>query len=1057
MGPLFFIDRPVFATVISIVIVLAGAASLSVTPVAQYPEIAPPTVTVSTRYPGATAEVVASTVAAPIEQQVNGVDDMIYMTSTSSSSGDMSLIVTFEPGTDPDMAQVNTQNRVSQAMAELPQVVADQGVTTEKVSQAFMMVISFYSPGGELDPVFLNNYVNLYVLDAVKRIPGANLSTVFPIPDVAMRIWLKPDRLAQMGITIPEVVDAISGQNQAFGIGQIGQAPAPPGTRQNFPVTSKGMLVEPTEFEQIILRTGDQDDAAIVRVGDVGWAELGGQNYAVNSKVDGSVSAHLVVYQQPGANAIQTSNRVRSLIEEIEAGFPAGLEYKVVMDTSKFTEASIEKVVHTFFEAVVLVILVVYLFLQSFRATIIPAIAVPVAIIGTYIGIYALGFSTNMLTLFGMILAIGLVVDDAIIVVEAVEHKMATKGLAPKEAAKEAMTELTGALVSIVLVLSAVFLPVAFLGGLTGTLYKQFAITIAISITISGIVALTLSPALAALILKPGSHEKKGFFLWFEKSFERVTDFYIGGVKWLIRRKVIGMGLFGAAVVGVIFFFKILPGSFVPEEDQGYLFGVSMMPDASSLERTTQADDKATQAMLQHPAVSSTAQIDGYSIIDSQYKTNAGLLFIALHPFEEREGEKMSSFDVLAASRASLGSIKDGFVFALNPPSIPGLGTTGGFEFYIQDRAGSSPAELEAVTQKFVAAARTREELAGVATTFSATEQQLYLDVDRERAELLKIPVQDVYSTLQAYFGSLYISQFTEFGRIWQVIIQAEGKYRDDPADFSTVYLSSAEGEVIPLSAVATMRYVAGPNVLPRFNAFPAAKLTGSQATGFSSGQAIAAMEAVAAEVLPDGYAYEWSGQAFQEKQSGGTSAIAFAFGIIMVFLILAAQYEKWSLPIGVLLAVPFALLGALAMTWARGLENDVYFQVGLVTLIGLSAKNAILITEFAVDNYRGGMKLEEAAIDAARVRFRPIVMTSFAFILGCVPMAIASGAGANSLHAIGTGVIGGMLASTLISSFFVPMFFVILESFSERKGGQQEPQPVPQTAGSQDDGGGHG
>ena len=1055
MGPSFFIDRPVFAAVISIVIVLAGYVSLGVTPIAQYPDVAPPTVTVTARYPGATAEVVSNTVAAPIEQQVNGVDDMIYMTSTSSSSGDMTLVVTFEPGTDPDIAQVNTQNRVSQAMAELPQVVVNQGITTEKKSQAFMMVVSFYSPNNSISSVYLNNYVNLYVLDAVKRLPGANLSVMFPIPDVAMRIWLKPDRLAQMGITVPELTDAISGQNQAFGIGQISQAPAPEGTQLNFPVTSQGMLVEPEEFEQIIVRTGETGEAAIVRVGDVGYAELGAQNYSTSSKVNGSTAAHLVVYQQPGANAIATSERVRALIKELESGFPDDFEYQVVLDTSKFTEASIEKVVHTFFEAVVLVVAVVFLFLQSFRATIIPTIAVPVAIIGTYVGIYSLGFTTNMLTLFGMILAIGLVVDDAIIVVEAVEHKMATKGLSPKEASKEAMSELTGALVSIVLVLSSVFLPVAFLGGMTGTLYKQFAVTIAISMAISGIVALTLSPALAAIILKPGSHEKKGFFLWFENSFTRITDKYVDGVKWLIHHKVIGVGLFGAAVVGVVFMFRILPGSFIPEEDQGYLFGVNLMPDAASLERTSQANDKATEAVLSHPAVLANAQIDGYSLIDGQYKTNAGLLFISLKPFEERDDPTLSSFAFLKDSRALLGRIKDGIIFAINPPSIPGLGTTGGFEFYLQDRRGNTPQALQAMVGKFLEVARKRPELAAVSSTFSASEQQLYLDVDRPRAELLNVPVQDIYTTLQAYFGSLYVSQFTDFGRIWQVIIQAEPEYRDDPEDFSKIYVKSTTGESIPLSAVATARYVSGPNVLPRFNAFPAAKITGAPAPGYSSGQALAAMEAVSAEVLTDGYAYEWSGQAYEEKKAGGTSTTAFIFGIIMVFLILAAQYEKWTLPFGVLLAVPFALLGALSLTWFRGLENDVYFQVGMVTLIGLSAKNAILITEFAVENYRNGMPIEEAAAEAARVRLRPIVMTSMAFILGCVPMAIATGPGANSLHAIGTGVIGGMLASTLIASFFVPMFFVIIESLSERRekkhqGSVTEPAAAPATPGGE-------
>jgi len=1045
MGPSFFIDRPVFASVISIVIVLAGLVSLQVTPVAQFPDISPPTVTVSATYPGATAEVVSNTVAAPIEQQVNGVDDMIYMSSTSSSSGNMTLTVTFEPGTDPDIAQVNTQNRVSQALAKLPQVVNDQGVTVEKKSQAFMMVVSFYSPNGSMSPVFLNNYVNLYIYDAVKRLPGANLSSMFPIPDLAMRIWLKPDRLAQMGITTKEVADAVSGQNQAFGIGQIGQTPTTPGTVQNFPVTSQGMLVKPEEFDDIIVRTGLGQDAAIVRVGDVGRSELGAQSYSVNSKVNGATAAHLIVYQQPGANAIATSERVRGLLKELEPGFPDDFEYRVVLDTSQFTRASIDAVVHTFFEAVVLVVAVVFLFLQTFRATIIPVVAVPVAIIGTYIGIYALGFSTNMLTLFGMILAIGLVVDDAIIVVEAVEHKMEEKGLSPKEAAKEAMGELTSALVSIILVLSSVFLPVAFLGGLTGTLYKQFAVTIAISVTISGLVALTLSPALAALVLKQGSHKKKKknrFFQGFEDGFLWVTNHYIKGVEWLIHHRIVGVGLFAAAVVGVLLLFRTLPTSFVPAEDQGYLFGVNMMPDASSLERTDVADSKATEVMRAQPAVGDVAQIDGYSLIDNQYKTNAGLLFISLKPFDQRENESLSSFVLLKESRRLLGSIGDGFIFAVNPPSIPGLGTTGGLEFYIQDRSGGTPLALQEVVEKYVQAARKRPELANISTSYSATEQQLYLDVDRARAELLQIPVQNVYTTLQTYFGSAYVSQFTEYGRIWQVILQAEPNDRNEPEDFSKIYLRSNLGDTVPLSAVATYRYVAGPNVLPRFNNFPAAKINGGAASGYSSGQAIAAMEAVAAEALPQGYSYSWSGEAYEQKQAGGTSSKAFIFGIIMVFLILAAQYEKWTLPFGVLMAVPFALFGALLITWGRGLENDVYFQVGLVTLIGLSAKNAILITEYAVEYYQGGASLEKAATEAARVRLRPIVMTSLAFILGCVPMATATGPGANSLHAIGTGVIGGMLASTLIASFFVPMFFVIIEGLTERGGKDKDKAP---------------
>jgi hydrophobe/amphiphile efflux-1 (HAE1) family protein len=1033
----FFIDRPVFATVISIIITLAGLVAMKVTPVAQYPDIAPPTVQVTAVYPGATAEVIANTVAAPIEAQVNGVDDMSYMLSTSSSTGNMTLTVTFDPGTDPDQAQVNVQNRVSQASAQLPESVAKQGVIVQKRSNAFMMVISFYSEDDRYDQTYLGNYVNLYLLDAMKRIPGANLSAMMPLSDIAMRIWLKPDRLAQMGLTASDVANAIKGQNQAFGVGQIGQVPTTAGTQQSFVVTSQGMLTDPAEFDEIILRT-DANGAAIVRLKDVGHAELGSKDYSLRSKVNGRTSANIAVYQQAGANAIETATRVRALIDETEPSFPDGLKYKIVLDTSKFTEASIEKVVHTFFEAVILVVLVVFLFLQSFRATVIPILAVPICIVGTYTGIYMLGFSTNMLTLFGMILAIGLVVDDAIIVVESVEHNMATLHMSPLEAARKAMQELAGALVAIVLVLVSVFLPVAFLGGMTGTLYKQFAITIAISMVISGVVALTLSPALAARILKPGHHEKKGFFRWFENGFTGLTNGYVAGVRWLLGHKLIGLLLFGGMLFATVTLFGIVPGSFVPEEDQGYIFVASIMPDAASLERTTAVSDQAVKLMLENPALNAITQIDGFSLIDSQQKTNTAAFFTSLKNYDERKGEAGTAFAVLADARKKLAGIKESIIFPLNPPSIPGLGTTGGFEFYIQSMGSGSPQDLEKLTKQFVAKARENKILTGMSTTFSASEQQLYFDLDRTRAEILGVPVADVYQTLQAYFGSSYVSQFVEFGRIWQVIIQALPEYRNESADFEQIYVRSANGSMVPLSALATVRYVPGPGLLPRFNGFPAAKVTGSQAPGYSTGQAITAMETLAAEVLPSGYSYAWAGQAFEEKKAGGTSSSAFIFGLIMVFLILAAQYEKWSLPVGVVMAVPFAVCGALLLTWVRGLENDVYFQVGLVTLVGLAAKNAILIIEFAADNLHKGMPVVEAAIEAARLRLRPIVMTSLAFILGCVPMAIATGAGGNSLRAIGTGVIGGMLASTVVASFFVPLFFVLLEDmtglFSRRK-----------------------
>jgi hydrophobe/amphiphile efflux-1 (HAE1) family protein len=1039
----FFIDRPVFAAVIAIVITLTGFMALKATPIAQYPDIAPPTVYVSASYPGATAEVVANTVAAPLEQQVNGVDRMMYLSSSCSSSGSMSMTITFEPGTNADMAQVNVQNRVNQALPLLPEVVSRQGVSVSKRSGSFMMVISVYSPDDRYDPVYLGNYTNLNILDQIKRIPGANLSSMFPQPDVAMRIWLKPDRLAQFGLTAQDITSSISQQNKAFGIGSIGQSPAPQGIQQSFVVTTQGMLTSSAEFDNIIIRAASEG-SAIVRLKDVARAEIGAMDYSVTTKVNGKKAVAIIVYAQPGANAIETSSKVLALMGSLKKNFPDSLDYKVVLDTSKFTEASIEKVIHTFFEALLLVVLVVFLFLQSFRATLIPILAVPIAIIGTYSGILLLGFSTNMLTLFGMILAIGLVVDDAIIVVESVAHNMETYGLTPMAAARKAMEELTGALIAIVLVLGAVFLPTAFLGGMTGTLYKQFAVTIAISMVLSGVVALTLSPALAARILKPAPAEKKGFFKWFERGFGRLTDHYISGVSWLIHHKKIGLSLFAGVVVVVMLLFKLVPGSFVPEEDQGYLFVANTLPDAASMERTTAVSDRAVQLAQSNPAMGDITQIDGFSMMDGGAMSNASLLFAALKPYNERKGKGSDSFSVVKDLNSKLSGIKEGMVFPISPPSIPGLGSTGGFEFYIQNKGGGSPQELEKITKEFITEARKRKELSGVSSTFSASQQQIYLNVDRTRAELMGIHVSTIYDTLQAYFASSYVGQFVQYGRIWQVIMQSQPDYRDKPDDLTQAYVRSVSGKMVPLSAVATVKYVAGPSILPRFNGFPAAQLSGSQAPGFSSGQAIKAMEQVAKQVLPAGYGYAWAGQAFEETKSGGTSTIAFAFGLIMVFLILAAQYEKWSLPVGVVLSVPFAVCGALLLTWARGLENDVYFQVGLVTLVGLSAKNAILIIEFAADNLRKGMAPAEAAIEAARLRLRPIAMTSLAFILGCVPMAIASGPGANSLRAIGTGVIGGMLASTLVASFFVPLFFVVLESaggiFSRKKGAPREP-----------------
>jgi len=1033
----FFIERPVLSSVISILILLGGAVAMWVSPISQYPELAPPQVTVEARYPGATAEVIANTVAAPIEAQINGVDNLLYFNSVSSSSGNVTITVVFKPGSDPDINQVNVQNRVSQATSTLPQVVVQQGVTVEKKSSSLMMVVSVFSPDDRYGSTYIDNYTNLYVLEELKRVPGANRASVFGLPDIAMRVWLRPDRMAQLGISVQEVANAIQSQNQTFGIGLIGAEPTPQGVQQTFVVTAQGLLQKPEEFEDIIVRAA-KEGTAIVRVKDIGRVELAKRDYSIASRMNGKTATTIGIFQQPGANAVETAQGVRKRLEELKAQFPTGLDYKIALDTSLFTLNSIDKVVHTFFEAVVLVIAVVFLFLQSLRATIIPILAVPVSIIGTFIGMHLLGFSINMLTMFGLILAIGLVVDDAIVVVENVETNMTKHGLGALEAAKQAMTEIAGALISIVLVLVAVFLPVAFLGGVTGTLYQQFAITIAISVVISGVMALTLSPALAAIIIKAHHGEKKGFFRWFENGFARLTAGYAAGVARLIQGWPIALLAFGGVIAGILLLFRILPGSFVPDEDQGYFFVIVEASDTASQGYVGALAENAQRIVSADPAVQDVALVNGYSLVDGQFRNNAAVLFVSLRPFDERKDASLLSFALLPRLNKQFAGLKEGFVFAINPPAIPGLGTTGGFEFYIQNRGAGDPRATNQALQSFLAEARQRPELAGITTTFRASTQQLFVDLDRNKAEVLGIAVQDAFQTMQSFFGSSIAGQFSQFSRVWWVVLQADAEYRVNPEDFNKVYVRSRDGKMVPLSGIMTVRYVSAPKLMERFNGFPAVKVTGNPAQGYSSGQAIAAMEEVARETLPGDFSYTWAGQALQEKESGGTSSIAFVAGLIVVFLLLAAQFEKWTLPVAVVLTVPIAVLGALLLTWVRGLENDVYFQVGLVTLVGLSAKNAILICEFAIERVRQGMAVKEAAIEAAGLRFRAIVMTSLAFGLGCVPLALASGPGANSLRAIGTGVIGGILASTAVAIFFAPLFFWLLESMSARFAGKQ-------------------
>ena len=1035
----FFIDRPIFSAVISIVITIAGLVAMTTLPIAQYPQITPIQIQVSANYPGANADLVAQNVGAPIEQQVNGANNMIYMSSTSSSTGNYSLTVYFTIDTDPAIAQVDVQNRVNQAMAQLPQAVSQQGVNVQQKTQTFLMIIALSSPDGRFDADYVANYTNIFVLDAIKRIDGANQASIFGVPDYAMRLWLKPDSMAHLGITASDISNAVRQQNQQFAVGRIGQPPTPYPVSQTFPVTTTGSFTEPSQFENIILKT-QNEKAAIVRLKDVAYADLGRKDYSLRTDYQSKPATLIAIYQQPGANAIKVADQARAALEQLAKSFPPGLRYDIALDTTRFVKASIHEVIKTFFEAVVLVVLVVFIFLHSVKLTIIPTLAVPVSILGAMLGMLMLGFSINMLTLFGMILAIGIVVDDAIVVVENTERNLVEHHLSPKDAAKRAMDEVTGPVIAIVLVLNAVFIPVAFLGGIVGQLYKQFAVTIAISVVFSGLVALTLSPALAAILIGAQHGEKKGFFKWFDRTFDRIAHGYMRGVKWVIRSWVRSLLAFALVLAGTVWLFKLLPIGFVPQEDQGYLFVAYFLPDAASLDRTAAVGAKASRFMHDSPAVANVTEVNGYSLLDSQNKTNAGVLFVSLKDYEERHGASLEAPAILAGAGKAYADIQEALVLAVNPPSIPGLGTTAGFQMWIQQKGGGDYAQLADVAREIVEKGKARPELAGVIVTISATNRQLLADVDREKAEVLGIPVQDVFNTLQTMFGSLYVSQFPKDSRLWQVILQAEPQYRMTPSDLGRFYVRNREGKMVPLSALVRTRYVTGPDLVTRFNNYPAIQITTGPRPGVSAGQALAAIREVAEGVMPANYGIEWAGVAREAQGSGSTSALAFVFGLIFVFLILAAQYESWSLPVGVMMAVPFALLGALVAIALRGIPNDLYFQIGLLTLIGLAAKNAILIVEFAVEkNRKEKMSFFDAAAEAARLRLRPIVMTSFAFVLGVLPLALATGASANSRHSIGTGVIGGTLAATVIAIFFIPMFYWMLETASAKVSGRKK------------------
>jgi len=1018
----FFIDRPIFAAVLSVFIVIAGLAAMRNLPIAQYPEIAPPVVSVRAVYPGASAEVLEQTVAAPLENQINGVEHMIYMSSNSGSNGVVEIQVTFDIGTDADQAALDVNNRVNQAEPRLPQEVRRQGVMVEKGSSAFLQVLAFYSPDGRYDNLYISNYVTLNVLDALKRVPGTTNVQIFGAKDYAMRIWVKPDRLTQLRLTPNDLIRALNEQNAQFAAGKIGQSPTGGPQELVYTITTQGRLSDAHEFENIIIRA--DDNGTVLRLKDVARVELGSKDYDFIGRVNGKQATLVGIFLQPGANALAVAEDVTKTVDGLARRFPDGIARSVVYDTTRFVKVSIREVVKTLAEAMALVFLVVFVFLQNWRATLIPFAAVPVSLIGTFAGLYLLGYSINTLTLFGMVLAIGIVVDDAIVVLENVERIMREERLPAREAAIQAMHEVSGPVIAIVLVLCAVFVPIAFLGGLTGELYRQFAVTIAIAVVISGFVALTLTPSLCALILKHEHKQTGRVFTWFNRWFQRVTGRYVGGVGWMMRRGAIGVALFLGMVAIAAGLWHFTPGSLVPDEDQGYYITAVILPDGATLQRTDKVVAQVVEAIKSNPANEDAVAFTGFDFLAGYFRNNAATIFVTQKHWDERN---VGTKQLVGELFMKTAHIKEALVLAFAPPPIFGLGQAGGFEFYLQNRGEGGASRLAEVMGQFLQRANSDPLLGGVQTLWRPNVPQLYVDVDRAKAKTLGVPLDDLYGALSATLGNYYVNDFNKYGRTWQVLMSAEPEYRRRPDAIGDIYVRSNKGEMVPLRSLATVRFAAGPDLLTRFNNLPAVKLLGQGAPGVSSGQAIAAVERIAGEVLPPDFSYDWGGASYQEKKSSGTSVIALGLAVVMVFLILAAQYGKWSLPFTVLLALPFGTFGALAAVWLRGFTNDVYFQIGLVTLLGLAAKNAILIVEYALLKHHEGLSASAAALEAARLRFRPILMTSLAFILGVVPLAFSIGAGAGARQSVGTGVMGGMMAATFLAIFFVPLFFKLV------------------------------
>ncbi len=1019
----FFITRPIFASVLSIIIVLAGLAAALKLPIAQYPQIAPPTVLITATYPGASADTLSKTVAAPIEEQLSGVEGLLYFNSSADSSGTLTITATFEVGTDIDQATFNVSNRVNIATPRLPDEVRRTGLVVQKRSNDILLVIMLTDKQKKYDTLYLSNYATLNVLDELKRVKGVGDATIFGAQDYSMRIWLRPDRMAQLGVTTTDIATAITAQNAQYAAGKIGQEPSSSSQQLIYTVTAKGRLIEPEEFGNIIVRA--DGPRGVLYLKDVARIELGSQTYNVRTSLDGLPGVGIPIFLQSGANALDVAADIKSTMTALKDRFPEGVDWEVPYDTSDFVKSSISEVVKTLGEAMILVVLVVYVFLQSWRATLIPLIAVPISLIGTFAGLWIFGFSINTLTLFAMVLSIGIVVDDAIVVLENVERLMSEEKLSPMKAAIKSMEQVSGAVIAIVLVLCAVFIPVAFLGGIAGEMYRQFAVTVAVAVVISGIVALTLTPALCAILLK-SVHEESNFFKPFNRGFQKLTNFYTSTVNLTLNHKIIGTLVFGGIIVLVVVLLRVVPGSFVPAEDQGYVVTAVIMPDGATLARTTKTTEAVRSAIAQDPAVAHEFAVNGFDLIGGGNKTSAATMFVRLKDWSERT----ITADGIVGKLFGIGMQQpDGMAIAFNPPAIRGLGSSGGFEVYVQSRNDTNPMNLLAVVNGFMDALRQEARLTGINTFFRPTVPQLYVEVDEAKAISQGVRVADIYATLQSTMGSLYVNDFNKSGRTYRVQLQAEAEYRMTAEDLGRVYVRSDAGKMIPLSALSKVSSIVGAEQLERYNGLLSAKVLGSGAAGVSSGDAIKMVEKVAANNLPEGYQIAWTGQAYQEKRTGSAAIFAFGFAIIMVFLILAAQFETWALPLAVIMAVPFALAGALMAVLLRGMPNDIYFQIGLITLVGLAAKNAILIVEFASQKMEEGMPIMQAAIEAARLRFRPIVMTSMAFVLGIVPLVIATGAGSAARRSMGTGVFGGMILATFIATIFIPLFFTWLSN----------------------------